>query len=93
MQQRIDRLEGLVKRAMAQRQENPVNPTAYSQDSPKSGTALVITPATSDNSDVAHSPRTTVISGAHSVYKGADDWYDVLREVSRFIHSCFLISY
>jgi hypothetical protein len=89
MQQRIDHLEGLVKRLIAQRQEIPPNNVVCSQDSPKPGTGFVITAVASDASAVACSAGTTVIDGVHSVYKGADDWYDVLQEVSRF--SFFLL--
>jgi hypothetical protein len=92
MQQRIDHLEGLVKRLMAQRQDIPPNNVVCSQDSPKPGTGFVMTAVASDASDVACSAGTTVIDGVHSVYKGVDDWYDVLQEVSRFLFSfSFLI--
>ncbi len=84
MRQRIDHLEGLVKRLIAQRQEIPPNDVVCSQDSPKPGTGFVMTTVASDASDVACSAGTTVIDGVHSVYKGADDWSDVLQEVGRF---------
>ncbi|KAK9245854.1 hypothetical protein V1506DRAFT_506084 [Lipomyces tetrasporus] len=84
MQQRIDHLEGLVKRLIAQRQEIPPNNVVCSQDSPKPGTGFVMTAVgASDASDVACSAGTTVIDGVHSVYKGADDWYDVLQEINK----------
>jgi hypothetical protein len=89
MQQRIDQLEGLVKRLVAQRQEFAPNNEVYSQDSPKPGTGFVMTTVASDASDVASSAGTTVIDGIHSVYKGADDWYDVLQEVSHHLCSFF----
>ncbi|RFU24949.1 hypothetical protein B7463_g11387, partial [Scytalidium lignicola] len=83
MQQRIDQLEGLVKRLIAQRQEIPPNNVVYSQDSPKPGSGFVKTTVASAASDVACSTGTTVIDGVHSVYKGADDWYDVLQEINK----------
>ena len=87
MQQRIDHLEDLVKRLIAQRQDIPPNDVVFSQDSPKPETGFVMTAVASDASDVACSASMTVIDGVHSVYKGADDWYDVLQEVSRFLFS------
>jgi hypothetical protein len=72
MQQRIDHLEGLVKRLIAQRQEIPPNKVVCNKDSPKPGTGFVMTAVASDASDVACSAGTTVIDGVHSVYKGAD---------------------
>ncbi|KAK9482003.1 hypothetical protein V1527DRAFT_55070 [Lipomyces starkeyi] len=83
MQQRIDHLEGLVKRLIAQRQEIPQHNVACSQDSAKPGTGFVRTAVASDASDVPFSAGTTVIDGLHSVYKGADDWYDVLQEINK----------
>jgi hypothetical protein len=75
MQQRIDHLEGLVKKLIAQHQKIPVNDVVEHA-----------TPArdpVSDASDSARSPGKTVVDGVHSVYKGADDWYDILQEVSQ----------
>lgn len=76
MQNRIDQLEDLVKRLIAHQQQN------QSQEAVES--ASWAKDAVSDASDSASSPGKTVIDGVHSVYKGADDWYDVLQEVSRF---------
>ena len=87
MQQRIDHLEGLVKRLIAQRQEIPPNNVVRSRDSPKPGTGVVMTGVASDASDMACSAGKMVINGVHSVYRGADDWYDVLQEVSLFVFS------
>lgn len=85
MQQRIDYLEDLVKRLLAQQQEIPPNNVACSQDSPKPGTGFVMNAVASDASDVASTAGTTVIDGVHSVYKGVDDWSDVLQEVIHFL--------
>lgn len=85
MQQRIDHLEGLVKRLIAQHQKIPPNDVVHSQDSPKPGTGFVMTAEASDGPDVAYSAGTTVIDGVYSMYKGADDWDDVLQEVSQFL--------
>jgi hypothetical protein len=96
MQQRIDQLEGLVKRLIAQHQEFPPNNEVYSQDGPKPGTGHLMTTVASDASVVASSAGTTVIDGVHSVYKGADNWYDVLQEVSYcvfFFSSLLLFSF
>jgi hypothetical protein len=77
MQQRIDQLEGLVKKLIARRQDIPANSMVFHQDNPKPGTGFVMTA-------VASGTGTTVIDGGYSVYKGEDDWYDVLQEVSCF---------
>jgi hypothetical protein len=82
MKQRIDHLESLVKRLITQRREIPSNSVARSQDGLESGTKFLVTSVPSEASDVASSAGTTVIDGVHSVYKGADDWYDMLQEVS-----------
>lgn len=82
MQQRIDHLEGLVKKLIAQRPDSSPSSRVYTQDSPGSLTGPVTTASSLDASDVACSTGTTVIDGSQSVYKGADDWYDVLQEVS-----------
>jgi hypothetical protein len=79
MQQRIDQLEGLVKRLLAERQDISPSKAARGQGG-QSGTEFVTSPITLDASDVASSPGTTVVDSA-SVYKGTDDWYDVLQEV------------
>jgi hypothetical protein len=92
MQQRIDHLEGLVKRLIAQRQDIPPNHVVCSQGSPKPGAGFVMTAVASDASEVAPSTSTTMIDGVHSVYKGADDWYDVLQEASRFLFSFSFLS-
>ena len=83
MQQRIDHLESLVKRLIAQRQDTPSNNVRSGQDGPEPGNRSVMTAMVSDASDVAGSAGITVIDGVHSVYRGADDWHDVLQEVSK----------
>jgi hypothetical protein len=82
MQQRIDHLEGLVKRLLAQQEDVPPNNLVCHQDSPKPGVGFEVPAVASDASDVAYSAGTTVIDGARSVYKGSDNWHDVLHEVS-----------
>lgn len=85
MRQRLDHLEGLVKRLIAQRPETlPINAVG-DQDSPGSRAASEKTAEASDISDVSHRVGTTVIDGTHSVYNGGDDWYDVLKEVSQLV--------
>ncbi|KAH6693393.1 hypothetical protein BKA61DRAFT_279693 [Leptodontidium sp. MPI-SDFR-AT-0119] len=83
MQQRIDHLEGLVKKLIAQRPDSSPSSRVYTQDSPGSLTGPVTTASSLDASDVACSTGTTVIDGSQSVYKGADDWYDVLQEINK----------
>lgn len=88
MKQRIDHLESLVKRLITQHHEVPPPPESviHSRDSLEVGTKALVTPVPSDASDVACA-STTVIDGVHSVYKGADDWYEVLQEVRLFFFS------
>ena len=80
MQERIDNLESLVKRLIAQNQEVAPNHAASSKE------ILVATAAVSDASDVVCHSGSTVIDGGHSVYKVADDWHDVLHEVRSISH-------
>ena len=82
MQQRIDRLEDLVKKLIAQRQDTPPYDVTDDQGRLKSETKSMVTSVASDTPDVTNGTGTTVIDGVHSVYKGTDDWYDVLQEVS-----------
>jgi len=78
MQQRIDRLESLVKTLMAQGQQEPPGLSS-------SGDNAVWTPddqaTTNDSATLPYRAGTTVINGDHSVYKAANDWSDVLQEV------------
>jgi len=77
MQQRIDHLEGLVKKLLAERQDLSANNTSHSQGG-QVGTE--INPVATDASNAARGPSTTVIDGI-SAYEGAYDWHDVLEEV------------
>lgn len=80
MQQRINHLEGLVKNLIeAQRKDLPIASSDAGGPGPKS--KYEATNVVSDASDVSHSTGTTVIDSTHSVYRSADDWYDVLQEV------------
>lgn len=84
MQKRIEHLEDLVKKFIAQHQEVPPN-NLGSQGIPEPEAKSVT--STSDTSNlVTGCVGATVIDGSKSVYKGTDDWYDVLKEVS-FLHS------
>lgn len=88
MQQRIDNLEGLVKRLIYQQQINSQNEGIYTQNVPEPGVRSALPLLDSDALDVAGSPESTVIDGVHSIYKGAaGNWYDVLQEVG----VCFLL--
>jgi hypothetical protein len=80
MQQRINHLEGLVKKLIdTQRKDSPVGGSDAGNPHPRSKHASL--DVASDASDVGHSTGTTVIDSTHSVYRGADDWFDVLQEV------------
>ncbi|GAM39498.1 hypothetical protein TCE0_034f11099 [Talaromyces pinophilus] len=76
MQQRINHLEDLVKNLIAQNQKAPITPEGVE-------TGPSIKDSVSDTSESTHSPGKTVIDGGHSVYKGAEDWYDVLQEINK----------
>uniref|UniRef100_A0A093XYQ6 Putative transcriptional regulatory protein n=1 Tax=Talaromyces marneffei PM1 TaxID=1077442 RepID=A0A093XYQ6_TALMA len=76
MQQRINHLEDLVKNLIAQNQKLPITPEGVE-------TGPSFKDSISDASDSTHSPGKTVIDGGHSVYKGAEDWYDVLQEINK----------
>ncbi|KAE8352768.1 hypothetical protein BDV28DRAFT_148725 [Aspergillus coremiiformis] len=78
MQQRIDHLEGLVKRLIAQHQGTPLANASRSQDSSKSGLSCV----TADAPDTSDMAGVTLIDDVHSVYKGTEDWFDVLQEIN-----------
>jgi hypothetical protein len=76
MQRRIEHLEDLVKRLIAQGQiSQPTN--VANQHS------LVSWNDTPRGASVADT-GSTVINGVHSVYKVADDWHNVLEEVCQF---------
>lgn len=74
MQQRINHLEDLVKSLIEQNQKTPVTPEIV-ETGPSTKDSV------SDASESTHSLGQTVIDGGQSVYKGAEDWYDVLQEV------------
>jgi hypothetical protein len=79
MQRRIDNLEDLVKRLIAQGQVDlPKN--VSNQHSP-------VAPNTSGVASIADT-GSTEIDGVHSIYKVADDWHNVLDEVCCFLFSC-----
>jgi hypothetical protein len=80
MQQRINNLESLVKKLIdTQHKDTHLGSSDAGSFHPKSEYPAI--EVASDASDVAHSTGTTVIDSTHSVYRGADDWYDVLQEV------------
>lgn len=81
MQQRINHLEDLVKNLIAQKQKAPIT-----ADGVETGPS--VKDSVSNTSESTRSPGKTVIDGGHSVYKGAEDWYDVLQEVV-----CILVSF
>lgn len=74
MSQRINHLEDVVRRLVAERQQAPL-PTSnvvYTPESPK--------PEAETEAALAPSGK-TVMDGVHSVHLGADDWHVVLEEV------------
>ncbi|KAB5546898.1 fungal-specific transcription factor domain-containing protein [Coniochaeta sp. 2T2.1] len=89
--QRIDHLEDLVKRLIAERQASSPRPSS-------NGSSTEPTPeSVSHNADLTQLPPDgskkgpdpaesgageTVIDATHSVYHGGDDWYTVLREIN-----------
>lgn len=78
MQQRIDRLESLVKSLITQHHDvSNVN-----HDTTDSGT-LSKEDLGPDSSGSTHSSGNDVVNGEmKSVYKDVDEWYDVLQEAS-----------
>lgn len=82
MHQRIDHLEDMVKKLIADREQasQPSVSSASASESPVSGpaSALAVASCGPENSTVC--PK-TMIDGAHSVYVGGQDWYSVLQEV------------
>ena len=88
MQQRIDRLESLVKKLVAQGQETPPlddspqpSGSVKSRDEAGLDNGFGSTVGPNDTLAVPYSAGTTVVDGHHSVYKAATDWSDVLHEV------------
>ena len=85
MQQRINRLEALVKRLVAPLQDIPNVDEVVVENNFTPETSNVFSPPASDRSDERGlETPTTVIDGHRSVYKGRDDWFEVLEEVSQF---------
>jgi hypothetical protein len=88
MQQRIDRLETLVKTLIAQCQQKslledsplPNNGVQYRYN-PRHETRFDVAAGMSDASTMPHNGGTTVVNEHHSVYKAANDWSDVIQEV------------
>jgi hypothetical protein len=94
MQQRIDRLESLVKKLMVQKKEGQSLKTCNSIDDGvarldvfNSGKGLEDAPNTGNGS----SDR-MVMNGDHSIYKNPNDWSAVLKEVHH-LSSYALIHY
>lgn len=75
MQQRINHLEDLVRNLIAQNKNAPITPEGVE-------TGASFTDSVFDASESIHSPGKTMIDDGHSVYKGAEDWYDILQEVN-----------
>lgn len=75
MQQRINHLEDLVRNLIAQNHNAPITPEGVETGGSFKDSVI-------DASESIHSPGKTVIDGGHSVYKGAEDWYDILQEVN-----------
>ncbi|KAK0712051.1 hypothetical protein B0H67DRAFT_493035 [Lasiosphaeris hirsuta] len=71
-QQRLDRLEHLVKKLLAERQQPPLSPAGKE--------ALPIPATTESDTGVAGAGK-TVLDGVHSVYSSEDDWRAVLQEI------------
>ncbi|CRG91828.1 putative transcriptional regulatory protein C1F7,11c [Talaromyces islandicus] len=82
MQQRINNLETLVKKLIDTQHKDSYHGSSDA-GSPRPKSAYAAIDVASDASDVAHSTGTTVIDSTHSVYRGADDWYDVLQEINQ----------
>ncbi len=82
MHRRIDHLEDLVKRLIAERQQisPPSKGLVYTPESPKPETGSTPSAVASDDQGVAGASK-TVMDGIRSVYLGGDDWYAVLQEV------------
>ncbi|RAO64651.1 uncharacterized protein BHQ10_000663 [Talaromyces amestolkiae] len=76
MQQRINHLEDLVRNLIAQNHNAPITPEGVETGGSFKDSVI-------DASESTHSPGKTVIDGGHSVYKGAEDWYDILQEINK----------
>lgn len=89
MRHRIDNLEDLVKRLIAERQQvsSPGKNLVYTPESPQPESALTTSSAVVSDAQVVAGVGETVIDGMHSVYLGGDDWYNVLQEVVHYLSS------
>jgi hypothetical protein len=84
MQQRIDRLESLVKTLMAQNNQEP--PTLNANKPRYDGVSIPDAPViTNDSANLPFRAGTTVIDGGQSIYRAGNDWSDVLQEVRPLI--------
>ncbi|GFN19622.1 Zn(II)2Cys6 transcription factor [Aspergillus tubingensis] len=81
MKNRIDHLEGLVKRLIAERQNGLSENAPHTPESSTPDDNKVLQGAHSHASEVACA-GTTMIDGTRSVYRGGDEWYDVLEEIN-----------
>lgn len=93
MQQRIDRLEGLVKTLVAKDQgtfrpndSTPPDEANWSEviGPPESRSGSGKTAIASDSLGKPSNAGTLMVTGDHSVYRNTSDWSDVLQEVSVF---------
>lgn len=77
MRKRIDHLEGLVKKLIAQRQNtsSPENNTADTIANPEAEAG------SASNVQEASGASTMLIDGVRSMYLNGDDWQVVLKEV------------
>ncbi|GKZ43548.1 hypothetical protein AbraIFM66951_004914 [Aspergillus brasiliensis] len=78
---RIDRLEDLVKRLIAERQVGASENVPHTPESAKLDDDNAVGNVQSNASEVACA-GTTMIDGTRSVYRGGDEWYDVLEEIN-----------
>lgn len=93
MKNRIDHLEDLVKRLIAERKNGLAENTPHTPESSIPDDNKALQGAQSHASEVACA-GTTMIDGTRSVYRGGDEWYDVLEEVSILIClSIFAVDY
>jgi hypothetical protein len=82
MQQRIDRLESLVKRLMSRNEQStPPEDNSYPENQINSEYVSELVANGNDDSAWPVSTGMTVIDGSRSVYKASDNWGDVLQEV------------
>lgn len=77
MRKRIDHLEGLVKKLIAQRENTspPSNTTADTTGNPEAE------PGPASHAQEAASTGKMLIDGVRSMYLNGDDWQAVLQEV------------